>query len=191
LDIAVPEISVTKLFNALRPAKFDIQTINCNIGYLRNLSSIIKSTPRDVLHAYFQLNVIKTWVTRLPKDYSRPLQVFEEATGDYPFVAPASRRDVCFGEVRDGLESLLSAVFIERAFSPEAKALGDRIVEDIKEAYATRLDSLEWMSDSTKTTAKKKCTQNSSLRCKSLRELTRLQCSVYFRSLVIQAILQT
>jgi predicted metalloendopeptidase len=73
-------------------------------------------------------------------------------------MAPTPRRDFCVGEVRDTLESLLSAVFIERIFSPEQKALGDHIVKGIMEVYSTRLESLKWISASTKATAKKKCT---------------------------------
>jgi predicted metalloendopeptidase len=152
----VPEISITNFILAQKPAMYEIKTLTGNLDYLRRLSLILKSTPREVLHAYFQLNVIKTWVSRLPEEYSRPLEAFQEATGDKFHMAPVQRQEICIGEVRDSLGELLSAVFIERAFSPDAKILVDRIAGGIIEAYSTRLDSLEWMSAPTKTVAKKK-----------------------------------
>jgi len=51
---------------------------------------------------------------------------------------------------------ILSRFYIEKAFSAQAKALGDQIIADIKNVYIDRLQSLDWMDDSVKKLAVEK-----------------------------------
>lgn len=110
------------------------------------------------MHAYFQNSVIRIWAMRLHDDYNQPLHRFRNVTGDEFKLPPVKRGTFCLGEVQENLGSILAAMFLERTFSPEAKLLGDTIVDGILEAFSTRLDGLDWMTNATKTTAKKKCT---------------------------------
>lgn len=44
----------------------------------------------------------------------------------------------------------MSRFYIEKAFSAEAKRIGDEIISDIKDQFATRLENLGWMEDEVK-----------------------------------------
>jgi endothelin-converting enzyme len=70
--------------------------------------------------------------------------------------AIGERWRTCVSEIDGNLGWLLSAAFVERAFSAEAKSLGDRIIRDIKAVFSERLNTFEWMSNSTKQVAAKK-----------------------------------
>lgn len=43
---------------------------------------------------------------------------------------------------------ILSRFFVEKAFSEKAKALGDRIVSDIKDMFIEKLEGTRWMDKS-------------------------------------------
>jgi endothelin-converting enzyme len=43
-------------------------------------------------------------------------------------------------------EWIMSRFFVQRAFSEEAKALGDQIIHDIKDTFSTKLNQSEWMT---------------------------------------------
>lgn len=148
---------MTKLLNAQAPTGYKIDTINGKISYLKRLSTILTSTSREVLHAYFQTSIIRTFAPRLDKIYYEPLKQFRNISGDDFYMPPAQRWQVCLAEVQDNLDYILGSVFVERAFSPEAKVLGDRIVDSVLESLASRLDALDWMTNSTKVVAKQKC----------------------------------
>jgi endothelin-converting enzyme len=62
----------------------------------------------------------------------------------------------CVAEVDGNLGYILSGAFIEHAFSAADKALGDRIISDIKQIFTTRLKEFEWMTPQVKADAAKK-----------------------------------
>jgi endothelin-converting enzyme len=49
--------------------------------------------------------------------------------------------------VDDGVGWILSRFFVEKAFSAQAKELGDRIVSDIKTLFIKKLKATAWMED--------------------------------------------
>jgi endothelin-converting enzyme len=157
MDKLVPQISITKYLDGLKPAGYEAKFIlNADPYFFKNISSIIKSTPRDVLHAYFQSRLIATWGPRLHKDYRLPARAFANILAGRDPLAESERWRTCLSEIDSGLGWILSAAFVERAFSPDAKALGDRIISDIKTEFTQRLKGLEWMSPATQALAAKK-----------------------------------
>jgi endothelin-converting enzyme len=157
MDKLLPEISISKYINGLKPAEYQPKFIlNGDIYLFGNLSSILKATSRKTVHGYMQSRIISSWGSRLHKDYRWPAKIFaNQQAGRDPF-AESERWRTCLTEVDNGLGWLLSAAFVERAFSQDAKALGDRIVSDIKAEFSNRLKKLEWMSPATQALAAKK-----------------------------------
>jgi len=157
MDKLLPEISISKYLDGLKPAAYQPKFIlNGDYLFYGNVSSILKLTSRKTLHGYMQSRIISTWGGRLHKDYRWPAKVFSNGqAGRDPF-AESERWRTCLTEVDNGLGWLLSAAFIERAFSQDAKALGDRIVSDIKAEFSNRLKKLEWMTPATQALAAKK-----------------------------------
>jgi putative endopeptidase len=69
-------------------------------------------------------------------------------------MAPRRKRsqdwlDAYFGEA-------VGRLYVERHFSPEAKAKASRMVKTIAEAFSRRIDALDWMAPSTRAQAKAK-----------------------------------
>ncbi|TID22410.1 endothelin-converting enzyme [Venturia nashicola] len=157
MEKVVPEIDFTKLINELKPAAYTPKFImNQDYLFFGNLSTILKSTSRKAIHGYMQFRLISHWGGRLAADYRWPARVFSNLqAGRDPF-AVSQRWRVCLSEVDGELEWLLSAAYVEKAFSQDAKALGDRIIKDIKAEFTERLKKLDWMSPATKEKAAKK-----------------------------------
>jgi endothelin-converting enzyme len=127
-----------------------------DINYFKNLSSIIKSTPRLTLHDYFEWRLLETWTGRLNRNYSAPLRRFNNLlSGREPDALP-DRWRTCVSEVDGALGHLLSGAFIERAFTKKDKQLGDQIISDIKNVFGESLKKLDWMTESSKQVATKK-----------------------------------
>jgi endothelin-converting enzyme len=157
IDKLVPQVSFTKLIQGLAPSGYKIgMVINSDPQFFSKISGIISSTPRDVIHAYFQTRLVMNLSGRLGKEYTKPLRIYSnQMAGRDPF-AESERWRSCSSEIDSSLGWILSAAYIEKAFSPDAKKLGDRIVSDIKEVFSERLMKFDWMSEKTKALAVKK-----------------------------------
>lgn len=157
MEKIVPDIDIVKLINELKPAAFTPKVImNDDYLFFGNLSSILKGTSRKAMHGYMQYRIIANWAGRLARDYRMPSVIFSNLqAGRDPF-ATSERWRVCLNEVDGELGWILSAAFVEKAFSQDAKALGDRIVSDIKAVFTTKLKTLEWMTPATQDRAIKK-----------------------------------
>ncbi len=59
-------------------------------------------------------------------------------------------------EVDAGLGEALGQLFVEKAFTPEAKERAKALVEDLRAVLKERIEKLEWMSPATKEAAQKK-----------------------------------
>lgn len=64
--------------------------------------------------------------------------------------------DIAFGGVSSYFGELLGKLFVEKSFSPKAKADAEEMVSEIIAEYKERLGSLDWMSQETKEHAIKK-----------------------------------
>lgn len=159
LDKLIPEIGISQLVDGLKPAAYTPKfVLNLDSRFSGNLSTTLKATSRKALHGYFQFRLIATWAGRLYVDYRWPRIVFSNSqAGRDPF-AVSERWRTCLSEVDGGLGWLLSAAFVEKAFSQDAKALGDRIVNDIKNEFKVKLKTLDWMAPGTQEKAALKVT---------------------------------
>jgi len=159
MDKLLPAISVSKFLDGVKPAAYQPKMIlNSDTLFYANLSTILKGTSRKTVHGYMQSRIIGTWGGRLHKDYRWPAKVFANSQAGRDAFSESERWRTCLSEVDSGLGWLLSAAFVERAFSQDAKALGDRIVSDIKAEFSARLKKLAWMTPATQALAAKKVT---------------------------------
>jgi endothelin-converting enzyme len=157
LDQLVPQISISKYLKAQAPPTYDVKTVIVStVDYYKNLSSIIRSADRQTLHDYLQWRLIEVWGLRLHNDFNRPLRRFANImAGKDPDAVPVRWR-TCLKEVDFGLGWIESGFFVQRAFGPQSKEFGDRIIHDIKDMFTERFKGLDWMSDTVKTVAAKK-----------------------------------
>jgi endothelin-converting enzyme len=139
------------------PQEYEIKkVIMRDPQYYGNLSSIITSTPREVLHAYFQWQIINVWGGRLYNELNKPLRVLSNQLAGLDDHSEPERWRTCINEIDANLGWILSGFYIDRVFGQEAKDYGDRIIRDIKAVFAENLKALDWMSDAVKERAAKK-----------------------------------
>ncbi|KAE9987683.1 hypothetical protein EG328_001916 [Venturia inaequalis] len=153
----VPEIDIPKLINGVKPAGYTPKFIlDEDYLFVGNVSTILKTSTRKTIHSYMQYRLISTWAGRLASEYRMPTRVFANLqAGRDPFAA-SERWRTCLNEVDTNLGWILSAAFVEKAFSQDAKTLGDRIVSDIKAEFSVKLKTLEWMTPATQDKAANK-----------------------------------
>ena len=64
---------------------------------------------------------------------------------------PAEER--ALSTVNNTVGEAIGKIYVEKKFPPEAKAIAEKMIGNIIEAYKVRINNLEWMSDSTKAMA--------------------------------------
>jgi predicted metalloendopeptidase len=110
--------------------------------------------------AYLRWQVVRATADKLPRAFARAHFEFYEAVLRGRQVEPPRMREVIdiIGG-RTGTEPMgqaLSRVYIENAFTPEAKARAQALVGNVKAALAERLASVDWMSEDTRKRALEK-----------------------------------
>ena len=122
----------------------------------------------EVCHAYAEVNdlfgdIVKvTPTSKAVGDMAlflvaNNLSASDLLKGDREFAFPESVIDLIGG--RTGFEPLaqtLGELFVREAFSPQAQAKANRMIEDVRAAMKTRIDGLPWMSPETKQRAQAK-----------------------------------
>ena len=156
----VPEVSWTQYLSDLAPSGYTLDSkrtvIAGDIEYFGNLSRIIKTTPRETLHDYFEWRLISTYSGRIHRNYSAPLRRFTNVMVGKDPDSTAERWRICVQDIDDHLSHLIGAAFIQRAFTAKDKALGDQLINDVKGVFAENLKGITWMSDDAKKVAANK-----------------------------------
>jgi predicted metalloendopeptidase len=160
LEKIIPEIDVAKYLQVQAPSGYTVKTVNVyDSKYFKGLSTILKSTDRKTLHDYFEWGLVRAWISGLHKDYTTPLVKFHEKMGVKDNELTGPRWKTCIAEMDEELGWLTSAFFVQRAFSPpaKAKALGERIIGDVNNEYVAKLNAPSFISDAVKTVLLNKC----------------------------------
>ncbi|KKA29391.1 hypothetical protein TD95_003846 [Thielaviopsis punctulata] len=145
-----PEVDIEGLVKAFAPKDVEVDRVILQApDYFKTLSGILADTPKEVLQAYFEWRVVRSYFDMVDDDSIKPLKRFNnELAGKDPESSP-ERWMTCVRHVDDGLGWILSRFFVETAFSAAAKEFGDQIVTDIKEQFTKKLQAAKWMDDST------------------------------------------
>jgi putative endopeptidase len=110
--------------------------------------------------AYLRWSVLRAAADKLPLAFAKAHFDFYEATLRGRQAEPPRMREVIdiIGG-RTGTEPMgqaLSRVFVDAAFTPQAKARAEALVVNVKAALAERLATVEWMSEETRKRALEK-----------------------------------
>jgi putative endopeptidase len=123
-----------------------------NLGFLEAMSAIVQSTPIETVKAYLQLRVVGSLASYLPTRfddtsfdfYGKLLGGQQEQRDRWKRVLAAAT-----GAIRDQVARL----FVEAAFSPEAKERCELMVGRLLTAMEKSIRQLVWMEDATKAEA--------------------------------------
>ena len=144
-EALTPKLHISKIINGLMTRGFVDSVINMTPKYFKKLSDILEETDRDVLLGYFYWKTIQSLGPYVEADVLKPLKQWNNILAGKDKDAEEDRWRTCVNHVDDGLGWILSRFFVEKAFSEQAKNLGDRIVSDIKNEFIEKLKHTKWM----------------------------------------------
>ena len=123
--------------------------------YVKNVDAVISATPTSTWREYFTFKLLDSYANELPQAFQQARFDFRNRTlsGQQQ---PGERWKRAVDEVEGTLGEAAGRIYVQRNFKPEAKARMDALVQNLRQAYAVGIDSLEWMSPETKVQAKDK-----------------------------------
>jgi putative endopeptidase len=131
--------------------------LNDNTAFVEK-ARIFSETPVDVLRAWVAFTIVETAAPVLPRRFVDAHFAFrDKALAGQPELAPRWKRAV--GATNWALGEAVGASYVARYFPPESKRQMLALVDNVKSAFAARLDRVTWMSPGTKQNAREKLTR--------------------------------
>jgi endothelin-converting enzyme/putative endopeptidase len=128
---------------------------DANPAYIPALVGTIRATDIDVLRAYMRFHLLSTVAGSLPKAFDDASFEFysHDLNGE---TEQRARWKRCSSRVDGALGEALGQVYVQQYFAGDSKARMLTMVEDIEHAMDRDIDTLDWMSATTKALAKEK-----------------------------------
>ena len=118
-------------------------------------SALVASEPLEVWKNYLAYQAIDEWSSLLPKAFvEESFAFYGQVLAGTPKLRERWKRAV--NSCNAAMGDAVGQIYVKRYFPPEAKAKAEAIVANLVQAFGRRIDSLVWMSPSTKSKAKEK-----------------------------------
>ncbi|MEL5992883.1 M13 family metallopeptidase [Hymenobacter segetis] len=122
--------------------------------FLKEVSTMFKEEPLADQKQYLRWHLVSGVTSALPKAYGDESFHFSQVLSGAKQQQPRWKRAL---RATDGaLGEAFGQLYVDEAFSPAAKARAKVMVENLRTAYAERIQATEWMSAETKAEALKK-----------------------------------
>lgn len=126
-----------------------------NMPYFEQVSSIMSGHDLQTWKDYLSFNLVDAYASDLSQDFVDLHFAFHSTTlNGIPEQQPRWKRAV--NATSGVLGEVLGQQYVERYFTPEAKAKMDDLVKNLIKAYGESIQQLDWMSDETKVKALEK-----------------------------------
>ena len=123
--------------------------------YLKEVSDIIFDEPIEAIRAYFAWNVINAAAAYLSDDFVRAnFEFFGKTMSGQEEMQPRWKRVT--NTINGAMSEALGQLYVAKYFPPEAKKRMLTLVDNLKEAFAQRIESADWMDRGTKDRAQEK-----------------------------------
>ena len=122
--------------------------------FLNGMDSLIAATPERTIKDFLRWKVVDEYASKLSSDFVQAnFDFYGTVLNGTEKMKPADERIA--DELTGGIviSESLGRIYVDEHFSAEAKAEVNKMVDHLFAAYETRLNELDWMSDSTKTKA--------------------------------------
>ena len=126
--------------------------------FFKGLNQTLASTDMETIKAYLKLRLIDSVAMRLPKAFDEESFDFHgrKLTGT---PEQSARWKRCVSATDAAMGEVLGQVYVQQYFLPDQKAKTLQMVHDIETQMGNDLDTLNWMSATTKAKAKEKLHQ--------------------------------
>jgi putative endopeptidase len=154
LQSSAPRLEWPALFDSLGLG--DLKSLNvAQPEFFREASRLLDEVPLDTWKAYLRWNLIDATAPSLSSAFAN--QDFEfrgRALSGQKEILPRWQR--CIRAADQNVGELLGQEYVKRAFTPEAKAKMNELIDNLVAALREDLPKLVWMGDETKTAALEK-----------------------------------
>ncbi len=119
------------------------------------LAKLFRETPVATWRAYLTYHVLRSSADVLPSAFDREVFDFYDHTlNGQP--EPRERWKRAVSAVNAALGEAVGEIYVGRHFQPRAKEAMDRLIENLRKAYASRIEGVDWMTPETKKVALEK-----------------------------------
>ncbi|MEP4299215.1 MAG: M13 family metallopeptidase, partial [Paraglaciecola sp.] len=126
-----------------------------NIPYFEKVANIFASHSLQTWKDYLTYNLVDTYAPRLSQDFVDLHFAFHSTTlNGIPEQQPRWKRAVA--STSSVLGEVLGQQYVDKHFTPEAKAKMDTLVTNLTKAYGESIQQLDWMTVETKKAAQQK-----------------------------------
>jgi putative endopeptidase len=123
-------------------------------AYYDKLNAVLKSIPVSDWKIYLKAYSINTYANVLGKPFVDAAFEFSKVLSGQ--AVQKSRGEIMAEAVDQSLGEALGQLYVKKYFTEDAKKRMLDLVNNLQKAFASRIDKLDWMSDSTKQKAKEK-----------------------------------
>jgi putative endopeptidase len=130
----------------------DISTINVqNPAFMKSVDSMLTSAPLDAWKAYLRWKVADAAAPSLSSAFVNEDFRFSSTLSGAKEMLPREKR--CARATDSGLRDALGQAYVAQYFTPAAKQRALEMVRNLESVFHDRLQTLSWMSDTTRTQA--------------------------------------
>lgn len=148
-----PALSLDTYFKGLN-VSFD-SAIVAQPEYMKAIAGVINQASVETVKAYAKWHLVHGATEFLPHSFVQTdFDFYGKILSGSKEMKPRWRRSL--STINSGLGEQLGHLFVDRYFPESSKAALEKMVEDLRSAYAVRISQLDWMSDSTKEKALEK-----------------------------------
>ncbi|WVQ78577.1 hypothetical protein IAT38_000663 [Cryptococcus sp. DSM 104549] len=154
----LPFLDIPAYLSTFAPRTFPVNITVTHPPYLASVTRLVESTPDHVLAGYFVTRLALTYAGALgPKtEVKKEVRKLQEVLRGIKKGTEENRQDVCLGWVDEIVGFIAGKEFVREAFSPEAKAEGEHIINSIVTAFHDKLPHISWMDAESAAAAQKK-----------------------------------
>ncbi|WP_339755414.1 M13 family metallopeptidase [Algoriphagus aquimarinus] len=152
LDQKEPNIAWSKTLNqlGLKADSVDVR----QPAYYSTLNILLKSVPISEWKTYVKAHTLSSFADVLSKPFEDASFAYEKVISGQS--AQLTRQQQMAQKVDRQLGFALGQLYVKRYFNEDAKKRVLDLVNNLQKAFESRINKLDWMSDSTKTQAKEK-----------------------------------
>ena len=126
-----------------------------NPGFFVTLDAALAETPVDTLRDYLRWDMVSAFASALPPAFEHEAFDFYGRTlGGQQEMQPRWKR--VLNATSEDIGELVAQLFVDAAFSAEAKVRCERMVEHLLSAMGSAIRSAEWMTEGTRAEALRK-----------------------------------
>ncbi|HEX8326773.1 MAG TPA: M13 family metallopeptidase [Hymenobacter sp.] len=122
--------------------------------FLKEVSAMLKEEPIADQRQYLRFHLVSSLTGALPKAFGDEAFKFSQVTSGAKQQQPRWKR--MQGSTDRALGEAFGQLYVDKAFTPAAKAKAKQMIENLRTAYAERIKATDWMSAATKAEALKK-----------------------------------